>query len=231
MHPTRETLKIQALALRKRGASLRDVELRLGIARSTLSYWFRGIILAQQYQDRLQKRHNNALINARKEAVKWHNAQKTARLALAKQEAAHTLEKIDFQSRTVVELALAILYLGEGTKKAVITSMGNSDPLILRFFVEALHWLYRVPRADMRCELHLRADQNAAAAIRYWSRELGIRAANFSKPSIDKRTLGRPTYPHYKGVCIVRCSRVAIQRKLMYIATAFCETSANGMRG
>ena len=219
-------LKQYATKLRQRGTSIRDIESRLGIPRSTLSYWMRHVKLSDYHTKSLKRRADRALIGARIEAVKWHNAQKEERMRQASDEARQTLARIDSTDDAVAELTLAILYLGEGMKKSGTTAMGNSDPLILRFFVSTLQRLYKVPVKDMKCELHLRADQNPREMTRYWSTKLGIPTSNFGKPYIDNRTLGRTTYPHYKGVCIVRCSRVAIQRKLVYIATTFCKQMA-----
>ncbi len=160
---------------------------------------------------------------AREKAVIWHNAKKAERLALASYEANLTLKKLEGEKREIVELALAFLYLGEGSKKAIGTSMGNSDPTILRFFINALRFIYEIPTTDFKCELHLRADQNPILMKKYWSKELGLPLSNFGAVMLDIRTAGKPTYVHYKGVCVVRCSRVAIQRKLMYIARGFCD--------
>lgn len=224
-------LKERAVAMRKRGAALRDIEKRLGIRKSTLHYWFRDIQLSDHHLQRLKKRADNALFKARIEAVKWHNAQKATRMKLAFGAATQTLECIDITNDAIAELALALLYLGEGMKKTGSTAMGNSDPLILRFFVRMLQRLYKVPIEDMKCDLHLRADQNQTQMVRYWSKTLGIPSRNFGKTSIDMRTKDRPTYSHYKGVCIVRCGHVAIQRKLVYIANTFCESGAKRMGG
>ena len=219
-------MKQNATRMRQRGASIRDIETRLGIPRSTLSYWMQHIKLSDYHLASLKRRADQALITARIGAVKWHNAQKAARIEQASHEARQTLSRIDLTDNAVLELTLAILYLGEGMKKSGTTAMGNSDPLILRFFVRTLQRLYGVPTTDMKCELHLRADQDPRKMTRYWSTNLGIPMSNFGKPYIDNRTLGRTTYPHYKGVCIVCCSRVAIQRKLVYIATTFCKETA-----
>lgn len=140
----------------------------------------------------------------------------------AAQEAAKTLAKIDCADDAIVELALALLYLGEGMKKTEYTAIGNSDPVILKFFVTMLQRLYGIRPNEMKCELHLRADQNPVEISKYWAKTLGIPLSNFRKPSFDQRTAGRPTYPNYKGVCLVYGGRVAIQRKLVYIATTFC---------
>lgn len=214
--------KEEALTMRRRGVSTRDVEKKLGIPRSTLSYWFTNIKLHPRYLKRLKMRHDHSLIKARMKAVKWHNEQKMIRMQQASHDAQKTLSQIDSRSNVVAELALSLLYLGEGAKKSDVTAMGNSDPLILRFFVKMMHRLYDVQQSEMKCELHLRADQNSSVLTKYWSETLGIPVSNFRKPSLDKRTLGRTTYTSYKGVCIVSCGRVAIQRKLVYIATTFC---------
>lgn len=212
--------------MRKRGASLRNVARKLGIANSTLSYWFKDIALSQRYKNQLKKRADRSLISARKAAVQWHNFQKEKRLEAAKSDARKCLAAIDLASDPIAELSLALLYLGEGMKKTNSTAMGNSHPLILSFFVSMLERLYAVPRSEMKCEIHVRADQDPLVISRYWSRILRIPLRNFGKPSVDLRTAGRPTYPDYRGVCVVRCARVAIQRKLMYIATEFCVKAA-----
>lgn len=109
--------------------------------------------------------------------------------------------------------------------------MGSSDPEILKFFIHCLVKIYGVPRDDIRCELHLRADQDQTAMIEYWSSTLNIRPKNFYKPNHDARTRGKATHDSYKGVCLVRCGRVEIQRKLVYIARHFCSyTSAKELR-
>ena len=66
-----------AVRLRKQGKSLPYVHTKLGIPKSTLSYWFK----------------------ARKSAVKWHNEQKQNRLKIAKEQAFNTLARIDTKER------------------------------------------------------------------------------------------------------------------------------------
>lgn len=212
--------------MRKRGASIREIESKLGIPRSTLSLWLSRIPISEQVKKSLKRRADQALFKARVEAVKWHNAQKATRIAQAQKDAARSLAKIDINQSEIIELALAMLYLGEGSKKNAQTSMGNSNPLILRFFVQSIQRLYNLSPSDFTCHLHLRADQDADRLTRYWSRVLAIPRRNFWKPVVDLRTTGSRSYPEYKGVCAVSCSRVAIQRKLLYIANAFAENAS-----
>lgn len=215
--------KPDVIKLRKEGFSIRKIERRLGIPRSTLSGWLRNIELSQKQKEKLTWDWKKALVKARKKAVLWHNAQKEKRLKLAKEQALKTVEDIDITDKKVLELALAILYMGEGTKKKVETSMGNSDPLILKFFLATLKGLYDFDLRKIKCQLNLRADQNPEKMKRFWSKELGIPINNFGYVNLDKRTVGSKTYPHYKGVCYVLCGNVAIQRKLTYLSEIFCK--------
>lgn len=216
--------------MRKEGISIRNVELRLGIPRSTLSGWFKNIRLTKRQKDSLHRNWLGALVSARKEAVKWHNSQKATRLKMAEDEAHEVIRRIDLTHKETIELALAMLYLGEGFKKNSDTGIGNSDPLILIFFISILKKVYGVKIENISCYLHLRADQNPEKLSRYWSQILEIPLKNFRKSSIDKRTEGSKTYDTYKGVCVVRCRSVAIQRKLVYLSRIYCEKVIENMR-
>jgi len=125
-------------------------------------------------------------------------------------------------------LALAMLYLGEGHKTTPGTSLGSSDALILKFFIKALGQVYNVKVEEFKCHLHLRADQDPVLLKRFWSKELGIPLKNFNKASIDLRTKGKPTFKEYKGVCVLSCSRAAIQRKLLFLARLFSQRIMGG---
>lgn len=215
-------LKPKAIKLREQGLSIGKIERRLGIPRSTLSGWFKKVRLSQQQKTKLIENRNNALIGARKEAALWHKAQKINRLQEAKNQALKTLECVNIADENILELALAILYMGEGTKKKIETSMGSSDPLILKFFLASLKTLYNFDLKKVKCQLSLRADQDPEKIKRFWSKELHISRNNFDYINLDKRTVGSKTYPYYKGVCLIRCGNVAIQRKLINLSEIFC---------
>jgi len=222
-------LKPKVILLRKQGKSITYIEKNLGIPRSTLSGWLKDIILSKKQYQSLRKRSNQALVVARKKAILWHNNQKVERFRFAEIEAEKTLIKIRNDSE-VIELALAMLYLGEGFKKSVTTGMGNSDPLILNFFLKIITSIYKIDLEKIRFELHLRADQDPELMKKYWANELNAPLHRFRQVSIDKRTMGNPTYPNYKGVCLINCGNVAIQRKLVYIGKKFCERTINILR-
>lgn len=218
-------LKEEAVALRKNGASIKTVEKQLGIPRSTLSGWFKTIKLSSQQQIALAKSSEEGLKKARLKANQWHRDQKALRLSQAKEEAEETIRAIDPADHAVLDLAFAMLYLGEGAKGAV-TSIANSDPKILRFVLAVLRHNYDIRPSQVKCDLHLRADQDPEELKAYWSSELGIPLENFRGCYIDQRSAGKATYDHYKGVCLLYCGSIAIQRKLIYMYNLFCEKVA-----
>lgn len=213
-------LKDKAIDLRKQGKSTRLIASKLGIPRSTLSGWLHNIQLTPRQQKILQNKWKLSLVKARAKAVLWHNKQKVIRLENARDEAQSVLAQINIHDKSVLELALAMLYLGEGSKTNT-TAMGNTNPLVLKFFIQSLNILYGIRKIDFKAELHLRQDQNSKLLEKYWSNQLGIPIENFTYV-IDRRPIKSKTYKEYRGVCVVRCGRIALQRRLIFLSELFC---------
>lgn len=215
-------LKNKALELRKSGLSIRNIESKLRIPRSTLSGWFRTIKLSHEQKRKLQNDFLKGLAKAREKAVLWHRTEKEKRMQKATLEASEVLNKIDVNDKQLLELALAILYLGEGTKANDETAIGNSDPLILKFFLAIAKNVYNLDPTKIRCQLNLRADQDPHALKEFWAKELGLSINNFKYVTLDQRTKRSKTYPTYKGVCQVRWGNAAVQRRLIFLSRMFC---------
>lgn len=197
------------------------IEKRFGIPRSTLSLWFKDVEMSEKHKTQLKKNSADGWVKARVKAVESHQAKKALRLLQAKQEALETLDKIEL-SGPVLDLAFAMLYMGEGAKTDT-TALASSDPTILRFVLKVLRLNYAITPEMIRCDLHLRMDQDGEKLTDYWAMQLNIPNKQFKYIAYDKRSEGKPTYDHYKGVCVITCHRVAIQRKLIYLYTMFCE--------
>ncbi len=154
----------------------------------------------------------------------FHFDRSQERIAKAKEEADQVLSNLNLKDKNIAELALAMLYMGEGIKSNDETGMGNSDPLVLKTFLCILRNNYNVDVKKIRCELYLRADQNEDEIKKFWANKLKLPMGNFKYVNFDKRTAGTKTFSDYRGVCLIRCSNVAIQRKLLNISRRFCES-------
>ena len=216
--------KEQAIALRKTGMSMTVIERKFGIPRSTLSGWFKSVPLTEEQRLKLMKNQHDGWAKARENAAEWHRGQRSLRLLKAKQEARKTLDQINL-SDAILDLAFAMLYFGEGAKSGT-TSIASSDPTILKFVLVVLRRNYNIMPEMIRCDLHLRMDQKSHILKKYWSQTLGIPLERFKYVAFDKRSAGKPTYDSYKGVCVLTCGEIAIQRKLIYLYNLFCEKVA-----
>ncbi len=170
------------MRLRKKGFSIVKIEQDLNVSRSTLSGWLKAVNLTEAQKQKLFENKNKALVAGRKKAVIWHNQQKDKRLQEAKNQAQDVLKSIDTKNKYIMELALSILYFGEGGKSADDTTLGSTDPLILKFFLTCLEQIYNFDINRVRCELYIRADQNPDALKRFWSRELKVPIKNYQSP-------------------------------------------------
>ena len=218
-----------AVNLRKKGYSLRKISNELGVPKSTLSGWLKNVVLTEIQKKSLLKKWRLSLIKARKRAAEWHRLEKIKRVDNIKKLAVEFVDKINLHDKNITKLAIAILYLGEGTKNER-TAMTNSDPLILKSFVEGLVNCFSVERNEIKCTLHLRADQNLKEIKKFWSKSLRVPIKNFIYTYVDKRTNTTKTYFHYKGVCTVRYGNIEIQRELLNISREFCNRIINNTR-
>jgi hypothetical protein len=215
--------KDRARVFRRKGLSIVVIEDRLGIPRSTLSGWFKNIKLSKLQQRQLLNKKLSALKKARESAVIAHNNKKQLNVDLATNKAKTVIKKLDFEDDNLIKIALAMLYLGEGFKKSKETGLGNSDPLIVRFFLFVLLNYYSVPISQVRCELYIRHDQDVDRIKEFWSKQLKLPKQSFSYVHKDKRTMNNPSHDEYFGVCAVRCGHIAIQRELLYLSREFCK--------
>lgn len=74
------------------------------------------------------------------------------------------------------------LYWGEGTKANLHSiRLGNSDPALLKTFIRFLVDLYEVNSEDLRFGLQTFSDIDSAAALSYWTTQLGVTKDQFYK--------------------------------------------------
>ena len=125
--------------------------------------------------------------------------------------------------RAVDELALAMLYLGEGSKSGNRVQLASTDAGILRYFVRALISIYGVDRGRLSFRLNL---VEAARPIEqqlklWWSQELKCSLDQFIKTQFDRRSRGTELTGDYHGVCTVTYYDTYLQQHLLGMAHAY----------
>jgi transcriptional regulator with XRE-family HTH domain len=88
------------------------------------------------------------------------------------------------------------LYWGEGNKKNKNTvRLGNSDPKLIKKFIEFLVKIFNIKKSKLRFGLQIFSDLDEQAILDYWSKELQFPKQMFYK-TIITRTGKSGTYKH-----------------------------------
>ena len=177
----------KAIRLRKEGKSYSQIKEALGISKSTLHYWLRDFPLSQKRIRELRDNNPKRIENFRNTMRR----KREARFEIVYQKAKRDIGKL---SRRDIFIAGFFLYWAEGTKTAsYTTSVANSDPSVLRFFISWLK-LIGVDRKKLKLRLHLYEDMDVEKETRYWEKELEVPKSAFRRPYIKKTKQGRITY-------------------------------------
>ena len=107
----KEELKKEAVSLRRKGYSIKQIAERFGIARSTVSLWLRKIKLSKVAKAKIQKRSDEA----RAKGCATNRNKRLARLSAIDKKAIEEIKKIDL-SESSNKLLCAMIYYCEGAK-------------------------------------------------------------------------------------------------------------------
>ena len=191
----KSALKLEAIKLRKRGESVRDIAKKLGVVKSTVSLWVRDVILTIEQAEKLNANlvaggHKGRLISAL--------LQKKRRLE--KIETENQRGERQFTTLTPKELQIAglCLYWAEGSKKSRTIVICNSDPNIILAFIGWLQLIYGITLNELKCAVGINeAHRNRERVVKnYWAKTTGIPLSNFTKTSFKKYPL-RKLYDNF----------------------------------
>lgn len=184
--------KLEAIRMRKAGASYSQIKERLHVSKSSLSLWLRDMPLPEKRLRELRDWN----------AVRIERFQRTMRRKReVRRDGVRVRAAKDIETLNKRELLIAglFLYWGEGTKTSeASTSISNTDPMMIRFFITWLESL-GVDRSDLRVYVHLYSNMNISRELRYWSKTLELPLSSFRKPYIKTSTQGDLSYPQRFG--------------------------------
>lgn len=212
-------LKNQVIPLREQGKTYSEIRviLKTYISNGTLSLWCKNVVLPPQYKDKIAQLARSNFSKARKKAIETNRQIREQYLKNLLEKNSHI--KTVIRNKDSARVALAMLYLGEGSKNPGSLTFCNSNPLIIQLFLYLLRYCYVIDESKFRCTVQCRADQNTNELKKYWSALTTISEHQFIKPQIDSRTIGKPTkQPNYKGVCRISYFSAQIFIELQQIA-------------
>ncbi len=200
----------RAISLRKeKQMSYSQIKRKLKVSKGTLSVWLRKYPLSEERIRELQKseasreRFRNTMRGKREKRLKEiHDNQKRLILPIKK-------ESLFF-------LGLG-LYWGEGGKTHCSElSISNSDPSVIKFFIDWIIKCLKYPKEKMKVHLHLYNNMDVNKEMKYWSEVLNIPFSQFTKPYLkdtsSKRINHKGSFGH--GTCNVLIRNARLSEKV-----------------
>jgi hypothetical protein len=146
-----------ARTLRKDGRAITEIAAELGVAKSSVSRWVRDVPLTPEQRDTLLRR------SVRYEG-QWKGSAAVARLARARREAYHQEGRVRARRGDSGYAAGCMLYWAEGEKARNVVGFVNSDPEMMRAFLDFLRAYFDVPDHRVRVTCNLFADHQSRVA-------------------------------------------------------------------
>lgn len=208
----------KARVLRKRGYSLNEISDFLDISKSSASLWVKECKLPKRALLRIERRR----------AIGYENAKKSKKLKAEKIKERLRLEADNFFktvniSKEHLALFCALLYRCEGNKDfGDGIKFTNSDPVMVRCFINFLKSYAEVDEKRLRACVHLHEYHSPKKQILFWSKITGIPKSQFTKPYIKPHT-GKRKKDNYPGCICINYGSVLLARKLNILSDKIFE--------
>ncbi|MBK6793194.1 MAG: hypothetical protein IPG80_11825 [Anaerolineales bacterium] len=204
------------------GFSYNEISEQIGVSKSTLSHWLKHILLTLEQEERIQQRieDNQAafVAHARKTNQKRYKDAREQAFQLGV-EVASALPEND----AVHELALAMLYMGEGDKTGNRVQIANTDPAVLQYFLWAVEKLYQINRGEMTLRLNLveAARSHEDQMKNWWAECLNCKTSQFIKTQFDQRSQSQDLTGDYRGVCTITYNDTYLYERLVGVYSSY----------
>ncbi len=199
--------------LRCEGLSIKQIAVMVGVSKSSVSGWVRDIELSEDVLANIENQRRLGRERSRKTRLS-NIAKRNVALSIKCRE-----EILPFSKRDLW-IAGLMLYAGEGRKNSAVSSqrveMVNSDPAILRVFLNFLMQVCSVPSEKVTVRLFLYEDIDPTEAHEFWSKELNVPMPQFRRPFIKQSCSDSPYRRRSDyGTAHVELYDVKIYRKIM----------------
>lgn len=206
-------LKLKARELRKKGLSVKEIQKRLKVSRSSVSLWVRDVKLTKK---QLEKLYLNKKTGSLKGSIIAAMNKVRAREELVKKlmrEGKKEMGRISRRNRFITGVAL---YFAEGEKSGEHVGFSNSDPRAIKFMADWFRKFCKIPEEKFRCSLYIHDNLDEKKAKRFWSKLTKISLAQFRKSYIVKNNPHRlRKVKHIYGVLRIGTNDVSLHRKIM----------------
>jgi hypothetical protein len=207
-----------AKQLRCQGYSFGEIAKKLRIAKSTAHLWVNKVEL----DEKALKELNRKRILARLKGLKVLKENRIHRKEEIKKLAIISVNKIEF-SKEIKKLLCSFLYWGEGSKNTNSLIFTNSDPLMIKLYLNLLRQSFKLDERKFRGLVHVHEYHNENEIKKYWSKITNIPLNQFSKSYLKPHT-SKNIRDGYKGTISISYYDYKIALELTFIYNVFAES-------
>ncbi len=219
------SLETKTLARRMRasGKSMGEIAILLDLPHGTIRSWVYQVQVDESGMKRLQQR----AIQNRQEALRVQKEKRAKQYDQLKgkirQEIAHEFVAA---SKVQKKIWCALLFWAEGSKSGSSLVFTNSDPVMIRCFLQLLRSAFLIDESKFRVLLHIHEYHNDVEQRLFWSKETDIPLEQFNR-SYRKPNTGKNKREGYMGAASIRYYDTRIAQEL----TELYNTLAVTLRG
>ncbi len=177
--------KEKAIKLRISGKSYNQINMLLGVPKSTLSIWLKDIILNDEATSKIKARVHSLSLNKLIERNKLQGQVAASSHQKIKRDA--EIEALKFLKDPLF-IAGVSLYWGEGYKKGWYQSkwksidFANSDPEMIRLMVKFFKQFLKISEKDIKIQIMGHEGSDIEKYITFWQNLTSVPRNNFFKP-------------------------------------------------
>ncbi|MBI2054288.1 MAG: hypothetical protein HYT36_03060 [Candidatus Staskawiczbacteria bacterium] len=219
--------KNQAIELRKRGLSYREILEIVPVAKSSLSLWLKSVKLARSQKQRLTEKK----LAAMKRGWEACHRKRVLLTEKIKKEAKGQIGRLTKRELWLIGIAL---YWGEGNKEkdyrpGSSVQFSNSDPNMIKTFLKWIIEIIHIPKDDLGFQIYIHENckERLSQVINYWAictgfpEEKFIHHIYFKKNKI--KTKRKNIGDNYFGLLRIRAVRSSgLQRKIQGWTEGIC---------
>lgn len=207
---------LKAMKLRMAGNSYGEIKKKLGVAKSTSSVWFRGLILNKKALKRLKVREFRGKVKALETVRKKIRS----RDVIIEKRVSSSLKNIKL-SKDIIKLLCSMLYWAEGEKSGSAVSFTNSDPQMIGLYLGLLRKSFNIKKNKLKAILHLHTYHNPKKQVSFWSRITGIPPEQIF--IYNKHNSGKNIRIGYPGCIAIRYYDVTIYKEIEFYYKSFAK--------
>lgn len=216
-------LRQQSLELRKQGFSYGMIRRKLGVAKSTLSYWLKDSPLSE---DRILELRRLGWKKGEASRERFRKTMRAKRDLVEKEVYKKYSKKFQSMTKNSYLTAGLMLYLAEGSKTdSHRIIVANTDPRVIKFFIHWLKDFLGIPKSKLKIWLHLYEDMDIKKEQKFWQKELDFKANQVLKSYVTKLRKSSFSYKDSQrhGTCSIYTGSVPKKRELMMAIKALLD--------